>query len=63
MNGSTRGMVLEIFENRVFFFKILDLVDRYWNGFKFFYKYVKFKGYIVKLINLNLFDLNNFYVF
>lgn len=56
-------MVLEIFENRVFFFKILDLVDRYWNGFKFFYKYVKFKGEIVKLINLNLFDLNNFYVF
>lgn len=63
INGSTRGMAPETPENRAFLFKILDLVDRYWNGSKSLHKHAKFKGYNAKSINSNLFDPNNFHAF
>lgn len=44
INGSTRGMAPETPENRAFLFKILDLVDRYWNGSKSLHKHAKFKA-------------------
>ncbi|XP_061197157.1 centrosomal protein of 72 kDa-like [Saccostrea echinata] len=43
-SGSIRGMAPETPENRAFLFKILDLVDRYWNGSKSLHKHAKFKA-------------------
>lgn len=56
-------MAPETPENRAFLFKILDLVDRYWNGSKSLHKHAKFKGKIAKSIYSNLFDPNNFHAF
>lgn len=50
INGNTRGMATETPENRAFLFKVLDLVDRYWNGSKSLHKHAKFKGYTAKSI-------------
>lgn len=43
-SGSSRAMAPETPENRAFLFKVLDLVDRYWNGSKSLHKHAKFKG-------------------
>ncbi|XP_048762502.2 centrosomal protein of 72 kDa-like isoform X1 [Ostrea edulis] len=43
-SGSSRAMAPETPENRAFLFKVLDLVDRYWNGSKSLHKHAKFKA-------------------
>ena len=47
ITATSKGMASETPRAKEFLLKMLDLVDRYWNGSKSLHKHAKFKGQIV----------------